>query len=312
MTSSDRPPLRARDRVMPLGAKTYVMAIVNLTVESFSGDGVGNDVETALRRAVRAEADGADIVDVGGESARADAPVRDTDEEAAVVGEAMRRIAAECGLVISVDTYKPAVAETALQAGAHMINDIAGFTLGSGTAEVAAGYGAAFVVNFTLERPRIRPRTPPVYEDLIGHHLEFLRRGIGRAREAGMAPEAIVVDPGIAFGKSHDEDLQVLRRLDEFRALGAPLLVAASRKHVIGSVTGLPPPDRDAATAAVTALAIARGADIVRVHDVLANVQAARIADAIARGQRGDFAPTPQSWPWAAGAEPLPGTTIER
>jgi dihydropteroate synthase len=135
---------------------------------------------------------------------------------------------------------------------------------------------------------------------------------VQRAAAAGLAPDAIVVDPGIAFGKSHDEDLEILRRLREFRSLGMPLLVAASRKHFIGSVTGLAPTSRDAATVAVTVLAIAGGADIVRVHDVPANVQAARMADAIVRGHAGDFTYAADSWPWAAGAEAVPGTLVDR
>ena len=302
--------LHARDRALPLGARTYVMAILNLTDNSFSGDGVGSDLDEAVRRAVQSEAEGADIIDVGAESARAEVPVRAAPQEAEIVGEAVRRISAECDLVISADTYKPQVAEAALQAGAHMINDIAGLKEGTGTAELAARHGAAFVVNYTYERPKVRPKDPPQYEDLIGAHVAFLRDGVVRALASGVLDSSIVVDPGIAFGKSHDEDLEVLRRLDAFKTLGAPLLVAASRKHFIGSVTGVPPGERDSATLAVTALAIARGADVVRVHDVLANVQAARMADAIIRGRAGDFGSTPASWPWHVDANPLKGTTL--
>ncbi len=263
-----RPPLRARDHVLPLGARTYVMAILNLTDNSFSGDGTGADIDAAVRRAVQAAADGADIIDVGAESARADVPVRDADEEAQFVGEAVRRIAAEAGILISVDTYKQVVAEAALQAGACIVNDIGGFMYDTGTAQAAAKYGAALVINYTYERPKIRPAEPPRYDDLIGAHMAFFRDRIATAEAAGVAADSLILDPGIAFGKSHDEDLEVLRRLGEFRALGRPLLVAASRKHFIGSVTGLPPDQRDEATAAVTALNIAYGADIVRVHDV--------------------------------------------
>jgi dihydropteroate synthase len=298
--------------VLPLGARTYIVAIVNLTDDSFSGDGTGTDLDLAVRRAVAAIADGADIIDVGAESARADVPARDPNEEAQLAADAIRRIAAETGAVISVDTYKRRVAEAAMEAGAHIVNDIGGLILDTGTAEVAAKYGAALVINYTYERPKVRPATPPRYDDLIGEHLGFLRDRIAIAERLGVAPDSVIVDPGIAFGKSHDEDLQVLRHLQEFTALGKPLLVAASRKHFIGSVTALPPAERNAATVAVTALAIAAGADIVRVHDVRANVQAARIADAIVRGGAGDYAPTAESWPWAAGALPIPGTTIER
>jgi dihydropteroate synthase len=312
MTGDERPPLRARDRLLPLGRRTYVMAILNLTEDSFSSDGVGSDLEAAVRRAVDAAAEGADIIDVGAESARADVPVRDAAEEAQFIGEAVRRIAAETDLVISADTYKRPVAEAALQAGAHIVNDIGGFMYDTGTAEAAAAYGAALVINYTYERPKIRPAQPPQYDDLIGAHLDFLRSRIGMAKGCGVAEESLVLDPGIAFGKSHDEDLLVLRRLGEFRALGRPLLVAASRKHFIGSVTGLPPDQRDEATAAVTALNVAYGADIVRVHDVRTAVRAVRIADAIVRGRPGDFAATPESWPWWSEAQPIAGTTIVR
>ena len=305
-----RPPLRARDHVLPLGARTYVMAILNLTDNSFSGDGTGADLDAAARRVVEAAGEGADIIDVGAESARADVPVRQADEEAQFVGEAIRRIAAETDALISVDTYKRAVAEAALQAGACIVNDIGGFMYDTGTAQAAAKYGAALVINYTYERPKIRPAEPPQYDDLVGAHMAFFRDRIATAEAAGVGSDSLILDPGIAFGKSHDEDLQVLRRLGEFRALGRPLLVAASRKHFIGSVTGLPPDERDEATAAVTALNIAYGADIVRVHDVRTTVRAARIADAIVHADAGAYAATAESWPWWSAAQPIAGTRI--
>ncbi len=286
------------------------MAILNLTDDSFSGDGTGADLDAAVRRAVQAEVDGADIIDVGAESARADVPARNPNEEAALIDAAVRRIASETGMIISVDTYKRPVAEAALAAGASIVNDIGGFLVGAGTAEAAAAYGAALVINYTSEPPKIRPATPPRYDDLIGAHLAFFRDRIARAERAGVARESLILDPGIAFGKSHDEDLEILRRLDAFRELGLPVMIAASRKHVIGSVTGLAPGERDEATAAITALAIARGADMVRVHDVRTTVHVARMADAIVRGRRGDYAATAASWPWSAGATPIAGTTI--
>ncbi len=286
------------------------MAILNLTQDSFSGDGTGADLDAAVRRAVQAAADEADIIDIGAESARADVPARNADEEAQLVAEAVHRIAREIGTIISVDTYKRPVAEAALAAGASIVNDIGGFMLGSGTAEAAAACGAALVINYTYERPKVRPAEPPQYDDLIGAHLAFFRDRIAIAESVGVARESLILDPGIAFGKSHDEDLEVLRRLDEFTELGMPLMIAASRKHVIGSVLGLPPNERDEATAAITALTIARGADIVRVHDVRTTVRVARMADALVRGGIGDYAPTRASWPWAAGAAPIAGTTI--
>lgn len=304
--------LRARHRLLPLGHRTYIMAIINLTTNSFSGDGAGDDIEAAVRHAVSATLDGADIIDIGAESARADVPVRNADEEAQFVGEAITAIARETDALLSVDTYKGRVAAAAVQAGAHMINDIAGFKYDDGTARVAVATGAALVINYTFERPKVRPSVPPQYNDVIGEHLAFLRDQVSAAERLGIGAGQIVIDPGIAFGKSHDEDLEVLRQLPTFAALGYPVMMAASRKHFIGSVIELAPKDRDAATVAVTALSIAGGADIVRVHNVRANVEAARMADAIVRGRLGDHAASPESWPWAAGASPIPGTTIER
>jgi dihydropteroate synthase len=295
---------------MELGRRTYIMAIVNLTADSFSGDGTGDDIAAALRKALDAIAEGADIIDVGAESARADVPVQHPDREAQIVGRTIGRIANETGAIISVDTYKGTVAEAAMQAGAHIINDIGGFKNDTSTAEVAAKHGAALVVNYTFERPKIRPLEPPRYDDVIAEHLAFLRERVAVAEALGVPRDTVIVDPGIAFGKSHDEDLQVLRRLNEFTSLQAPLMIAASRKHFIGSVLGLPPQERDEATVAITALSIAGGADIVRVHDARSNVRAARIADAIVRAGPGAYASTDESWPWASNAQSIPGTKI--
>lgn len=302
--------LRARDRTLPLGKRTYIMAILNLTSDSFSADGVAEDLDAAVRRAVTAQEQGADIIDIGAESARADVPVSEAVAEAELVARAVGKIAAETDLTISVDTYKGVVAEAALAAGARIINDIGGFRNGTETANVAAKYGAALVLNFTVERPKVRPASPPQYGDLIKDHLDFLRSRVEIAQANGVSRECLIIDPGIAFGKSHDEDLHVLRNFERFREIGLPIMVAASRKHFIASVVDVPVDDRDNATVAVTALSIAGGADIVRVHDVRGNVHAARIADAIVRGGQGDFAPSDSTWPWAASARPMPGTTI--
>ncbi len=307
-----RAPFIARDRSFPLGAKTYVIGILNLTGDSFSGDGVGSDLDAAVRAAVAIQTDGGDIVDVGAESARADVPVRAPEEEASVIGEAIHRIAQEIDIAISADTYKGPVADASMQAGAHIINDIGGFMNDTSTAEVAAKFGAGLVINYTLERPKVRPSAPPVYDDLISAHLRFFQDRVATARRLGVHETSLIIDPGIAFGKSHDEDLQVLRHLEDFLPLGLPVLVAASRKHFIGSVLELPPLERDEATVVVTAVSIANGADFVRVHNVRANVRAARMTDALVRGRPGDFAASATSWPWAAGVQPAPGTSIQK
>ena len=283
--AAPRRALRCGGHTLPLGRRTYVMGILNVTDDSFAGGGFLGDTDGALRRAAQFVAAGADILDVGGESARADTPVVPADEETARVAPLIERLVREFAVPVSVDTYKPEVAEAALEAGASLVNDIAGFTLGDGTARAAARAGAAFVVNYTYERPKVRPPAPPRYRDLIGAHVAFLREGIAKARAAGVGEERIVIDPGIAFGKTHAEDLEVLRHLEAFASLGAPVLVAASRKDVIGAVLGgAPPGERLFGTAAVVALAIASGADIVRVHDVAAMGDVARVADAFVRG----------------------------
>lgn len=303
-------PLRCGERVLEFGRRTYIMGIINVTSDSFSGDGLLGDLDAAVRRGVRFVEEGADILDVGGESARADVRALTEEEEIARVAPVIERLARETGAVISIDSYKPPVVEAALQAGARFINDIGGFMLGTGTAELAARYGVPLVINYTYERPKRRPDAPPRYDDLIGAHLAFFRDRIARAIALGVPREQIVIDPGIAFGKSHDEDLTILRELRAFTVLEQPILIAASRKHLIGSVLGLPPDDRLEGTAAIIALSIANGADIVRVHDVRAMARVAKMTDAIVRARPGDFAPGPDTWPWAAGAPIVPGTTI--
>lgn len=298
--SPEPPALRWRRGALPIGTKTFIMGIINVTDDSSYVPGFLGDPEGAVAQGVRFVADGADILDVGGESARSDVPAVEPQEEIERVAPVIERLAREVDVPISIDSYKPAVAEAAIAAGASIINDIGGFKLGVGTAEVAARTGAALVVNYTYERPRVHPSPPPQREDLIGEHLAFLREGIETAERAGVPREATIIDPGIGFGKSYDEDFEVLRRLADFRALGRPVLVGVSRKEFLGAALGLPPEELLEATAAATALAISHGADIVRVHDVGAMARVARAADAVVRGRLGDFAPGPDSWPHPA------------
>jgi dihydropteroate synthase len=286
------------------------MGILNATPDSFSGDGLLGQIDRIVERGRRFVAAGADILDVGGESARADVRTLTPDEEIERVVPVIERLAHEVDAVISIDSYKEAVVEAAVGAGARLINDIGGFKLGTGTARIAARQRVPLVVNYTFERPKIRPAAPPLYTDLVAEHLAFFRERIAQAVVLGVERSQLVLDPGIAFGKSHDEDLTILRHLSELRELGQPLLVAASRKHFIGSVLGLPPEERLEGTAAVVALAIAQGADIVRVHDVQAMARVARMADALVRAEPGDYAASADSWPWAAAALAIPGTTI--
>jgi dihydropteroate synthase len=291
---------RLRTRSLDL-REPHIMGILNLTSDSFSGDGVGTDVDAALDRAERFRHEGACIIDVGAESARADRPVLDEDAEAWLVARVVRALVAE-GHVVSADTYKPTVAQAALEAGAECVNDISGLTLGIGAADAASAAGAAYVLNYSYSVPKKRPDQPPQHHDVVDETNAWMTERLARFEETGLARESIAIDPGIAFGKSHDEDLQVLRRLAEFQLHGQPVLIAHSRKNFLGSVSGLPPAERDLQTHIVSAFAYEAGARIFRVHDVAGTRQALEIGRAMFERAPGDFAPDESSWPWRAGA----------
>ncbi len=289
-----------RSRSLPLD-RPYVMGIVNLTDDSFSGDGVGRGVEAALKRAEELRRDGADIIDVGAETARADRPVVEPGVEAALIGPAVAALVRE-GHLVSADSYKSLVARAALDSGAEIVNDISGLTLGIGAAGEAALAHAGYVLNYSYSVPKRRPDSPPRYGDVVAGALEWMFERTGQLFAAGLSRAQVAIDPGIAFGKSHDEDIQVLRRLGELGSLGLPVLLAHSRKNFIGSITGRPPPDRDLETHAGTVLAYAQGARIFRVHDAAGTRRALDMAAAILDAQAGAFAPDETSWPWRAGA----------
>lgn len=291
---------RLRLRVLPLD-RPVVMGIVNLTEDSFSGDGVGVDTTAALGHAAALRDAGATIIDVGGETARADRPVMNPVEEARAVGACVSALVRE-GHIVSVDTYKAEVATAALESGADIVNDISGLTQGSGAAEAAAAAGAGYVLNYSASPPKQRPLVPPRYTDVTSETIAWTFERVARLREIGVADEQIAIDPGIAFGKSHDEDIQVLRRIGELRTLGLPVLLAHSRKNFIGSVYSSPPTARDLETHVVTALAYAQGIHMFRVHDVEGTARAARMAAALVQEPAGAFAPDDASWPWRAGA----------
>jgi dihydropteroate synthase len=276
------------------------MGILNLTSDSFSGDGVGHDLDRAVAHAAALREAGADVIDVGAESARADRPVLEEREEARLVADAVRRLVDD-GHCVSIDSYKPVVARAALDAGAEIVNDISGLTLGTGAASEAARVHAGYVLNYSYSVPKRRPDVPPVYTDVVAETLEWLAGRLQQVEALGLPRAAIAIDPGIAFGKSHDEDIQVLRRLGEFTTFGQPLLLAHSRKNFIASINGQPPGDRDLETHVVVALAVERGAQIFRVHDVGGARRAASMAQAIAFAAAGEYAPDRTSWPWAAG-----------
>jgi len=294
------PAWQLRTRSLPLD-RPHIMAILNLTDDSFSGDGLGRDAEQALKRAEELREAGASLIDVGAESARADRPVLEAVEEAKLVAEAVAALVRE-GHVVSVDTYKPEVAAAALDSGAEVVNDISGLTIGSGAAEAAAKAGAGYVLNYSFSPPKERPERPPTYADVVSETLAWMFERLEDLAACGLPGARVAVDPGIAFGKSHDEDLQVLRRIGELGSLGHPVLLAHSRKNFIGSVNGSDPRARDLETHVATALAFEQGVRVFRVHDVEGTRRALEMAEAIVARQAGDFAHDAESWPWRAGA----------
>jgi dihydropteroate synthase len=254
--------LRLRDRVVSLD-RPLVMGIVNASPESFS---VGASVGGLEQQVERALSLGADIVDVGGESGVTDRPPVPAAEEAARVVPLVARLAAE-GVVVSVDTWKAEVARAALDAGAAMINDVSGL-LEPEVADACASTGAALVVMHTRARPK--EKAFPPYEDVMGDVLAFLGERMELARARGVGEEQLVVDPGPDFAKTPAETVDVLRRLGELRALGRPVLLAASRKDFLGAICDRPPAERLAGTLAAVGEGVDAGAAIVRVHDVAA------------------------------------------
>lgn len=291
---------RLRTREVPLDAPV-ILGIVNLTADSFSGDGVGADREAALRRAEQLRDEGATIIDLGAESARADRPVLEAEAEAELVGTVVAALVRE-GHIVSADTYKGPVADAALHSGAELVNDISGLTRGPAAAGAAAKAGAGYVLNYSYMVPKVRPPEPPAYGDVVVETIDWMEERLERLEALGLLHGQVAIDPGIAFGKSHDEDLQVLRRAGEFTSLGAPLMLAHSRKNYIGSVTSTAPAERDLETHVTSALAWAQGVRIFRVHDVAGTQRALAMAAAILDGRPGEFAPGPGSWPWRKGA----------
>jgi dihydropteroate synthase len=294
------PAWKLRTVTLPLD-RPHIMGIVNLTEDSFSGDGVGASIAAALRRAAELREAGADIIDVGAETARADRPGVDAEAEARLAAPVIEALVQE-GHLVSIDTYKPLVARTAIERGAEIVNDISGLTLGTGAAAEAARAGVGYVLNYSYSVPKRRPDIPPRYTDVVAETIAWMATRLAELRSLGLPRAAIAADPGIAFGKSHDEDIQVIRRFAEFTTLGQPLLLAHSRKNYIGSVTGLPPAARDLETHVTSVLALAAGARIFRVHDAAGARRALDMAAALLFAVPGAFAPDGESWPWRAGA----------
>ncbi len=283
------------------GERTHMMGILNLTPDSFSGDGLLVPVppehmpegqEPGVKEARRFIEAGADILDIGGESTRPGSQPVEAEEELRRVLPSLRAILAEFpDALVSVDTYKAVVAEEALKAGASIINDVWGLRGDPGLAGVVARHQAAVVLMHNRSKPasvEVRERLGGAYlgaeyEDLLEDVKRELLVSVDIARSAGIPDEHIILDPGIGFGKTIEQNLELINRLDEIRTLGFPVLLGPSRKSFIGYTLTLPPDQRLEGTAACVAIGIARGADIVRVHDVESMQRVARMTDAIVR-----------------------------
>ena len=265
------------------GRRTYVMGIINLTPDSFSGDGLAGDPPAAVELARRMESEGADFIDVGAESTRPGSQPISAAAEIARLLPALSAICASVGIPVSVDTYKAPVARRAIAAGASLVNDVWGCLADGAMAPAIAAAGVPAILMHNQANTR--------YDNLIPDVAAGLERVAAVARAAGVARHNIILDPGIGFGKTADHNLEILRRLPELNSMGYPMLLGVSRKSTIGRVLDLPLEDRLEGTAAAIAMSIAGGADIVRVHDVREMVRVARMTDAIVRNWR------PDPWP---------------
>jgi dihydropteroate synthase len=261
------------------GSRTYVMGIVNVTPDSFSGDGLGTDVDAAIEQGLRMVREGADMLDVGGESTRPGHEPVTAAEEIQRVDRVVRALAADAGVPLSIDTYKEEVAARAIEGGATILNDVWGLTRSPAIADLAARHGSALVLMHNQEGTDYPG-------DLMQEIQRFLSVAAARAIAAGVPREKVILDPGIGFGKTADHNWEVMRRLEELRELGHPILIGTSRKSFIGKLLDLPVMERLEGTEATVVAAVLRGADIVRVHDVLPMTRAVRVADRMSRPER--------------------------
>ncbi|QIA26206.1 dihydropteroate synthase [Thermaerobacter sp. PB12/4term] len=288
------------DRRFVWGSRTYVMGILNVTPDSFSDGGRYLDPGAAEEHALAMAEAGADVIDIGAESTRPGAVPVPADEERRRLLPVIRRLAPRLDVPISVDTYKAEVARAALEEGAAMINDVGGLHRDPAMVQVAAAYRVPVVAMHA------RPHGDTAYADFWGEVLGFLQAAIDRAASAGLPREMVIVDPGFGFGKTPEQNLDLVRQLPRLRVLGAPVLLGTSRKSTIGRVLDLPVDQRLEGTAATVALAVARGVDLVRVHDVVPMVRLVRMADAVVRHPRWE-APSPLA---PGGAPPARGTGV--
>ncbi len=272
--------LQAHGKEIILGQRTLVMGILNVTPDSFSDGGRHNEVEAALAHAKKMLAEGADIIDVGGESTRPGAKEVSLEEEIQRVVPVIEALARETDAIISIDTYKAQVAEQAVAAGAHIINDVWGMQREPEIAQVAGRHKVPVIA--------MHNQKGTTYDgDILEAMKVFFQRTVAIAEGAGMRLDQLVLDPGIGFGKTPIQNVQVMGRLQELNELGYPVLLGTSRKSMIGAILDLPSDQRVEGTIATNVLGVMAGCEIIRVHDIVENRRAIRVADAIVRGWNG-------------------------
>ena len=265
--------------------KTYIMGVLNITPDSFSDGGLYFDKSVAIKRAIQMVEDGADIIDIGGESTRPGSESITIDEELRRTIPVIEALTREIKVPISIDTYKSEVAMAALDSGASMVNDISGLRFDPKMSEVVSEYKVPVVIMHIKGRPKDMQQNP-VYEALIPEIMDYLRCGIAIATRSGISDNKIIIDPGIGFGKTSDHNLEIINKLREFTSLEKPILIGPSRKAFIGKILGdAPVTQRLEGTAAAVAISIMNGANMIRVHDVKEMAKVAKIADAVKKGK---------------------------
>jgi dihydropteroate synthase len=272
-------PIKCGNQELHFEGPALVMGIINMTIDSFSGDGLGYDVTAAVNQAKYFAAAGASLLDVGGESTRPGSEGVTVEAELARVLPVIRALAAEVDLPISIDSHKPPVCAAALEAGAVMINDISGLRQPE-MIKLAAATGVPVSLMHMQGQPRDMQHAPE-YQDVITEIYDFLSRQCDAAVAGGMDENQIIIDPGFGFGKTTAHNLEIVRRLGEFRSLGRPVLLGASRKRTLGEITGRPVEERMVGSVALHTIGIMNGANIVRVHDVPETMDAVRLAAAV-------------------------------
>ncbi len=275
--------LHLKNRDIDLEEKVLVMGVLNLTPDSFYDGGRYTREAKALRRVEEMIGEGADIIDVGGESVRPGAELINLDEELSRVIPVIEKVRRLFPVTISIDTYKAEVARQAIEEGAEMVNDISGLRFDPDLRKIVAGYGVPLILMHIKGTPK-NMQDNPRYHSLMEEIISYLRKSIKLAEESGVDPARIIVDPGIGFGKTTAHNLEILRRLEELKSLDKPILVGISRKSFIGNVLGLPQEERLEGGLAATSMAVSGGARIVRTHDVKPTRQAVDMVQAILRG----------------------------